>query len=73
MITREHYILDTDETLVFMRTALGADNTATVRFSKQPDLDGLKLVIRLLEMSGENVFGKDEWKKKWPTKREPRS
>lgn len=73
MITREHYIVDTDESLVFLRTSLGPGNVATVRFSKMPTLEQLKLVVRLLEMSGENVFGKEEWKKPWPVKRKPRS
>ena len=73
MITREHYIVDTDESHVWMRAALGSGQSVTVRFSKPPTMEQAKLTAKIFNFNGEGAFGKDEWKKKFPEKRKPRT
>lgn len=73
MITREVHVVDTDESHVFMRAALGPNQSVTVRFSKPPTMEQVKLTVRILNFNGEGAFGKEEWKKPWPVKRKPRS
>lgn len=40
----------------------------SVIFTDEPTLDDLKLLIKILNFSGENAFGKEEWKKPWTHK-----
>ena len=73
MITREVIVVETDESHVWLRAMLTPGQHVTVRFSKPPTLEQVKLTVKLLNFNGEGAFGKDEWKKPWPVKRKPRS
>ena len=63
MITREVYTVETDESHVFCRAALGTDQSVTIRFSKRPTLEQVKLAWKILCFSGKGAFGKEAWDK----------
>ena len=73
LITREVHVIDTDESHLFCRASLGNSQVLSIRFSKPPTMEQVKLAVKILQFNGEGAFGKDEWKKPWPVKRSPRS
>jgi hypothetical protein len=58
----------------WVQTLLARENQmAVVSLTHQPpSYEDLKMLIAQLNMFGENLFGREKWKEKWPVRRKPR-